>query len=282
MTTLAPTLRANAPAAWRLPPRLALRGEKPLYWLKRHPIPVDAFFEHSLVLTYAFPRRVLEPLLPPGLVLDTYRDYGFVAIAIVQTRKLRPSFLPKFFGRDFVLSGYRIFTKLHHDGRTRRGLRILHSDADSGLMVFFGNLLTHYHYRRCQATVKREEDRLTVEIRTPAGHANVKAVARLDESEPRLPAGTVFETLPDARRFAGPLPFTFDYETPTDSIIVIKGERQEWNPRLVPVEVEQLRFFDHPCFAGARGILSSAFYVHDIPYHWQRGVRVPLEKERVV
>jgi len=42
------------------------------YLLKRHPIPIKAFFRHSLVLTYAFPERLLEPLMPPGLVLDTY------------------------------------------------------------------------------------------------------------------------------------------------------------------------------------------------------------------
>jgi uncharacterized membrane protein YphA (DoxX/SURF4 family) len=251
--------------------------DAPFYWLKRHPIPIDAFFEHSLVLTYAFPRKVLEPLLPPGLVLDTYGSYGFVAIAIVQTRKLRPSFLPRFLGRDFVLSGYRIFTKLHHDGRTRRGLRILRSDADSGMMVFFGNLLTHYHYRRCRAIVKRKNDQLTVEIRTPDGHADVRVISRLDQ-EPRLPDGSVFETVQDARRFAGPLPFTFDYEAATDSIVVIKGERKEWEPKLVPVQIEELGYFDQPRFAGVRGILSSAFYVHDIPYRWQRGIRVPLGK----
>ena len=71
-----------------------------LHLFKRHPIPISAYFRHSLVLTYAFPRDVLQPLLPPGLVLDTYREYGFLAIALVQTAHLRPSFLPAVFGRD--------------------------------------------------------------------------------------------------------------------------------------------------------------------------------------
>ena len=34
-----------------------------LHLLKRHPIPISAFFRHSLVLTYALSREVLEPLL---------------------------------------------------------------------------------------------------------------------------------------------------------------------------------------------------------------------------
>ena len=35
-----------------------------LYRLKRHPIPVRAFFRHSLVLTYALPQQLLRSLLP--------------------------------------------------------------------------------------------------------------------------------------------------------------------------------------------------------------------------
>ena len=61
-----------------------------LHLLRRHPLPVRAFFRHCLVLTYAFPERVLVPLLPPGLTLDSYQGLGFLAIAMVQTEGLRP------------------------------------------------------------------------------------------------------------------------------------------------------------------------------------------------
>src|SRR5437667_9636522 len=91
--------------------------------LKRHPIPVAAFFRHSLVLTYALPAAALAPFLPPGLSLDTHRGIGFLAIAMVQTEDLRPSFLPKAFGQDFFLSGYRIFARFRTKaGRRLRGL----------------------------------------------------------------------------------------------------------------------------------------------------------------
>lgn len=66
-------------------------------FLKRHPLPMQAYFEHVLVLTYAFPDTILRPLMPPGLVLDTYENYGFLAIAMVQTRNMRPRFMPLFY-----------------------------------------------------------------------------------------------------------------------------------------------------------------------------------------
>ena len=114
--------------------------------LKRHPFPVRALFEHSLVLTYALPPRTLSPHLPPGLALDEYNGSGLLAIALVQTRGLRPVGIPAALGQDFFLAGYRVFVKHRGaDGRTRRGLKIIRSYADRRLMVWAGNLLTHYN-----------------------------------------------------------------------------------------------------------------------------------------
>jgi uncharacterized membrane protein YphA (DoxX/SURF4 family) len=64
-------------------------------FLQRHPIPIEAHLEDCLTLTYALPPGVLRPLLPPGLELDTFGGYGFVAVALVQTRSLHPAWLPK-------------------------------------------------------------------------------------------------------------------------------------------------------------------------------------------
>src|SRR2546429_7436529 len=83
------------------------RGEGPLmlYRLRRHPLPIDAFFTHSLVLTYAYPAKLLQELLPPGLTVDTYGQYGFIAIAMVQTRRLDPALPPSHPGGGFLLTG---------------------------------------------------------------------------------------------------------------------------------------------------------------------------------
>jgi hypothetical protein len=252
----------------------------PLYFLRRHPMPIVAHFEHCLVLTYALPRQVLEPLLPPGLVLDRFDDFGFVAVAMVKTRGLRPSFPPpQLFGQEFVLTGYRVFTKFHTPaGRTIRGLRIIRSDANKRLMVVGGNLLTHYNYRKCVADVHADHEKLEFAIRTPHAEADVDVVADTGR-DGVIPDGSPFKTFHEARRFAGPLPFTFDYEPETHSIIAIRGVRENWSPRLVNVDVRKLTFFDQPSFLGAKPILASAFYVSDIPYRWNRGVRHPLARE---
>jgi hypothetical protein len=244
------------------------------YLLQRHPLPVKAWFQHSLVLTYAFPAPLLTPLLPPGLLLDTFEDFGFLAVAMVQTRDLRPAFLPESLGQDFFLTGYRIFARFRsRDGRLLRGLRILRSDTNRRRMIWGGNLLTHYQYRLAQATVSEQGGVLDVSITTPDAAADVEVTAKVNVSLTAPPLGSPFADLHEARLFAGPLPFTFDYERETHSIIAIEGVRENWKPRPVAADVRRLSFLDHAPFNQAKPILANAFYVRDIPYSWKRGVR---------
>lgn len=249
------------------------------YALRRHPFPVRAHFEHCLVLTYALPADVLRPLLPPGLELDTWGEgLGFVAVALVQTRALRPVGVLHSLGQDFFLSGYRIFTRfLTPDGHHLRGLRILRSDTDRRRMAVAGNLLTHYNYRLADVTLSLADERMEISIRTPNREADLDVAANLTDASQPLPPESCFANERDARRFAGPLPYTFDYEPQTHSIIAICGRRREWHPRLVKVDVRQITFFDQPQFTGTQPRLVSAFYLADVPYRWDRGVRYQLD-----
>lgn len=246
--------------------------------LQRHPIPIVAQFRHSLVLTFALPRECLEPLLPPGLALDTHGTFGFVAIAMVQTQALRPSFCPRFLGQDFFLTGYRIFARYKTQaGRTLRGLRILRSDTDRKVMAFFGNLLTRYNYHVAKVDCEEHDHQLEVVIQTPNAEADLHVVVDLGGADV-LPAGSPFADLHVARLFAGPLPFTFDYERETHSIVMIEGVRENWKPQPVKVEVRKATFFERPPFDRFKPVLANAFHIEEIPYRWKRGVREPLPR----
>jgi hypothetical protein len=248
-----------------------------LYRLQRHPLSILAHFRSSLVLAYALPAAVLQPLLPAGLTVDTYGDLGFLAIALVETQRLRPSFVPERLGKNFFLSGYRIFTRYKTTaGRSLRGLRILRSDTDRRTMQFFGNLLTHYRYQhsgfRTHSTAKRYE----IQVTTPHAQADLHVEADLSTPPVAPPAGSPFPDLREARKFAGPLPFTFDYEPQTHSMIRIEGVRQRWNPRPVSVTVHQNTFLDQAPFRDAGAVLANAFYLEDVPYQWRPGIRERL------
>ena len=243
--------------------------------LRRHPFPIQAHFRNCLTLTYALPADVLRPLLSPGLELDTAGGYGFVAVALVQAESLRPAGLPLALGQDFFLAGYRVFTTFRApNGRRLRGLRILRSDANRGRMVAGGNLLTHYNYHRCASRVETTGDRIRITVSTPDHGGDLGMTA--DLSNPALPSGSPFASMREARRFAGPLPFTFDYEPETRAIIAIQARRANWWPEPMTAEVERLSFFDQPAFDGCTPVLAAAFHVAGIDYRWERGVRYGL------
>jgi len=245
-------------------------------YLQRHPVPFEARLEDCLTLTYALPPDVLRPLLPPGLELDTFGGHGFVAVALVQTRSLHPACLPKGRGQSFFLAGYRVFARFRTaDGRTLRGLRILRSDADRRTMVAGGNLLTHYNYHRCNAAIDESAGRVHVAVAAADSIGSLDLTADLKDAT--LPAGSPFASVRDARRFAGPLPFTFDYEPESHAIVLIKATRTAWRPAPVAVEVRRLAFFDQPAFRGCTPVLAAAFHVKDIDYRWERGVRHALD-----
>jgi len=250
-----------------------------LHLLKRHLVPISAHFDQVLVLTYAFPRDLLAPLLPAGLEVDSYREHGFLAVATVQTRGLRPSFLPPALGRDFFLAGYRIFARLKTaNGQVLRGLKILRSDTDLASMVTWGNLLTHYRYRKAQVSCTTADGFLTISVRTPDAEADLEVVADLRHVPAPLPEGSPFPDIATARKFAGPLPHTFDYERESHSMLVVRGVRQEWHPQPVTVDVRRNTFVESAPFNEAKAVLANAFYIKDVPYKWERGWREALPK----
>ena len=237
-----------------------------LSFLKNHPFAVEAFFESSTVLTFSFPKERLLPLIPECLTLDTFQDkWAFVAVAMVQTQNLRPKGFPKFMGNDFFLIGYRIFVRYTTNaGKNLRGLYILKSETDKERMEWLGNIFTHYNYTTID--IERSIKDKDCEIGSHKAGFFVKAV--IDEIAP-LPIDSPFADWKEARRYAGPLPFTFSYNNRTKEVLTIEGVRQNWIP--TPVAVSDYHFLFLEELKIGPPILANAFIIRNIPYHWKKG-----------
>lgn len=235
--------------------------------MKRHPFPVIAWFDRVVAVSFAFPEQLLRPLVPEPLEIDSHEGFGFVTVALVWTKGLRPAAFPRFMGQDFFLAGYRVFTRLRDEnGRRLRGLKILRSETDKARMVMSGNLLTHYHYRQ----VKLEESGARVRTWSPDGRETLDLSFDLTSEPDSPPAGSPFADLRSARKFAGPMPFTFDAEG-DGRFVVIEGRRQEWTPRPVKITGWKVGLFDEAPFRGVTPVLANAFRVEGVPYRWERG-----------
>lgn len=238
-----------------------------LSFLKNHPFAVEAFFESSLVLTFAVPKEQLENLIPECLQLDTFQDkWAFVAVAMVQTQGLRPKGFPKFMGHNFFLIGYRIFVRYTTtNGKNLRGLYILKSETDQKKMEFLGNIFTHYKYTTTD--IKQEVNNDVNAISSLKSRFNVSFDQK--DSAVALPEHSPFSEWKEARRFAGPLPFTFSYNQEKKEVLIIEGVRQNWTPK--PVKVLDFSFAFLDALEVTSAVLANAFIIHNIPYYWRKG-----------
>lgn len=236
-------------------------------FLKNHPFAVEADFDSSLVLTFAVPIAELKDRIPECLELDTFQDqWAFIAIAMVQTKNLRPKGFPKFFGNDFFLIGYRIFVRYTNiAGKRLRGLYILRSETDKKKMEYLGNFFTHYKYTTTDISQHTDGGYKTIR----SIKSNFELVTELTDDEVPIPAGSPFTDWKEARRFAGPLPHTFTYHQEDKTVLIIEGVRKDWKPE--PVKVKSYYFEFLHSLSLKNVILANAFEIRNISYYWKKG-----------
>ncbi len=236
-------------------------------YLKNHPFAVEAYFDSSLVLTFAVPKEQLQVLIPDCLELDTYQDkWAFIAIAMVQTKHLRPKGFPKFMGNDFFLIGYRIFVRFTNKaGKQMRGLYIIKSETDKKKMEFVGNIFTHYNYTTTDIAQSIDRNLKTI----CSKKSKFEVVIEQTDNEIKIPESSPFTNWKDARKYAGPLPHTFTYNKEDKTVLIIEGVRQTWKPEPVKVKSFHFDFLNSLKFQNI--VLANAFEIKNIPYYWKKG-----------
>ena len=236
-------------------------------FLKNHPFAVSAYFDRSTVLTFAVNKESLFSLIPDCLELDTFQDqWAFIAIALVQTKNLRPKGMPKFLGNDFFLIGYRIFVRYHTSyGKRLRGLYIVKSETNKRKMEFFGNIFTHYNYTTTDINILEQEEARIFSSKK----SNFNFEVEKTDGEVDLPQDSPFMEWKAARRFAGPLPFTFTFDDTDNSVLIIEGVRSNWKPKPIKINKYQFEFLDNLKLKDI--VLANAFEITKIPYYWKKG-----------
>jgi len=236
-------------------------------FLKKHPFAVETHFENSIVLAYAIAKEEVQHMIPECLELDLFQDqWAFIALAMVRTKDLRPKGFPKILGNDFFLIGYRVFVRyVDKRGRRLRGLYILKSETNKRKMSFLGNIFTHYNYTTTDISYLQTKDALNI----TSQKSDLNVAISTQQDDVALPLDSPFSTWKEARRFAGPLPFTFTYDETKKEVLIIEGVRQNWKPEPISIKKVHVGFVESKGFEKIH--LANAFKVSDIPYYWKKG-----------
>lgn len=240
---------------------------------KNNPFSVVAWFDFSLTLTFAVPAKELAERLPHCFTPDTYDDqWAFIAVALVKTRGLRPEKAPKIMGKDFMLTGYRHFVRYQSkDNRNLRGLQIIRSETNKRSMVMLGNFFTPYRYVHEPMLIHADNGLYDVVQPHTSLHINAEPA---EESSDSLPEGSVFPDWKTARRFCGPMPFTFTHDSKKDQVLIIEGQRAAWKPKPMQINDYHIPYLKELGFSEVR--LSTAFAVEGISYRWKKGRKETL------
>ncbi len=236
-------------------------------FLKNHQFSVEAQFDTSLVLTFAVLKEDIEHLIPECLELDVLNEkWAFIAVAMVETKKLRPKGFPKILGNDFFLIGYRVFVRYkNNEGKSLRGLYIIKSETNKKKMELLGNFFTHYNYSTTD--IQKSFNNSNTIIKSIKSNFKIEFQTKDDRVE--LPQNSPFKDWKEARKFAGPLPFTFTYNKNLKKVLIIEGVRQNWTP--TPLKVIDYNFTFLNSLNIKSIILANAFIINNIPYYWKKG-----------
>jgi hypothetical protein len=187
-------------------------------------------------------------------------------MALVSTKGLRPKGFPAFMGQDFFLIGYRVFVRYTNNaGKRLRGLYILKSETNKKSMEVLGNIFTHYKYQTTDIIMSTTGSH--EEIRSRRSNFYIKI--DYPNGDIALPENSPFQDWKEARRYAGPLPFTFTFDANTNEVLIIEGVRQNWTPKSVNIVDYHTSFIDSLQLDNV--ILANAFEIRDVPYYWKSG-----------
>ena len=231
------------------------------------PFPVKAWFDTFVVLFFSIDKNKMMEQLPYPLNPDCYKEHALLAVAIVKTKNFRPSFLPSWMGMKFNLVGYRFLSTYQlNETKSIRGLKIIKSQTDQKFMKFFGDKLSQYKFNYNPIKIETRDDLVIIE----GEGIDIKLRVHENPSNTPLPTQSVFENWPSARKYAGPLLYTFEINMFQKQISITEGTRKNWTPKPIEVISYDLEFLKQENISSLQPMLSAAFQVTNIPYSWKK------------
>jgi hypothetical protein len=132
-------------------------------------------------------------------------------------------------------------------------------------MKWLGNLFTKYKYTTTDIT---ETSTPTIK-KIKSVQSKFEIVIDTATKDVMLPQHSPFKDWKEARRFAGPLPFTFSFHQQSNEVLMIEGVRENWKPVPIKIISYDMAFLDSLNLKQVQ--LANAFIINDIPYYWKKG-----------
>jgi Uncharacterized conserved protein (COG2071) len=227
---------------------------------------IRGVIDRRILVNYHVDPAVLAPLLPAPFRPKIVHGAGMVGICLIRLKKVRPTYLPSWFGIGSENAAHRTAVEWDDNGAVRHGVYVRRRDTSSWLNSLAGGRLfpgSQYHAR---FTVKETANDYHVELRSDDGVTSMCVRGRRTN---QLPASSVFGSLEEASAFfeAGSL----GYSATTDPARFHGLDLRCVNWHVEPLEVEEVRssfFEDESQFPKGSIAFDCALLMRGIEHEW--------------
>ena len=163
---------------------------------------LTADWRHIAALSFEIAREVLEPLAPPGTVLDTYKGKAYVSVVGLRFENTRVKGIPIPFHREFEEVNLRFYVRHFNGEEWRRGVVFLKEIVGSAAVATMARLAYNENYVVMEMGHRIEklarDGRPSVAYRWRSGEKKWNQLQVIGDGEPYLPApGSLEEFITD-------------------------------------------------------------------------------------
>jgi Uncharacterized conserved protein (COG2071) len=227
---------------------------------------IRGVIDRRILVNYRADPEVVEELLPAPFRPKVINGFAVVGICLIRLRKLRPTFLPSWFGISSENAAHRIAVEWDEDGSVREGVFVRRRDSNSWLCTLGGGWLFPGVLHHARFEVIENADRYRVDLQSGDGTTRISVRGRQGK---QLPPTSLFESLDEASAFfrAGALGYS-PIADPT-RFQGLELRCSKW--RIEPLDVEVVRssyFEDEAHFPRGSIEFDSAFLMRGIAHEW--------------
>jgi hypothetical protein len=228
---------------------------------------LEGVIARRLLLNFRADPIVVRGMIPEGLELATVSGSAVVGVCLIRLEQLRPKGMPAFFGLAAESMAHRVAIRYPTRRGWGDGVFIWRRETDCPLIAQLGGRLFPGVHRAADFHVLESALRLTLDVLTDGGEADVAVQAVHADSWPGTP---LFRQMDDASGFFERGECGFSCARDDHSLEAIRLHALRWNVSAVRIESVHAAFYANARrFPPGSVAFDSALLMRNLAHEWQ-------------
>ncbi len=234
---------------------------------------IEGTIARRILLNFRADPAVVRRVVPTPLEHDLVGEHAVVGVCLIRLERVRPRGLPEIIGLSSENMAHRFAIVAKRNGIDTPGVYISRRDTDSAFVRILGGRVFPGYHHGASFEVDDDGDRLSMNIRTEDGAADVRLTGRASDAWPQ---SQLFPRLADASRFFERGACGYSCGRDGHSLEGLELRTMEWNVRPFAVdEVHAAYFEDTLRFPPGSIAFDHALIMRGLRHEWHSLREVP-------